>query len=83
LNLSGEDAVYQGESGDVAGLFFRQSSFAGLAIVQERSVVDVSELVKGEEELKLFSPMGCGFQTGAGTVAVLAKAGKVDSVVVM
>jgi len=54
-----------------------------LAIVKQRSVVDVSALLKNEDELKLFAPMGCGFQTGAGTVAVLANAGPTDSVVVM
>jgi len=83
LNVSGEEAVYAGRDGDVTGMFFGQSSFAGLAIVKQRSVVDVSALLKNEDELKLFAPMGCGFQTGAGTVAVLANAGPTDSVVVM
>lgn len=45
--------------------------------------MNVTDLVKDEEELKMFSPMGCGSQTGAETVSELAKAGKGDGVVVM
>jgi Zn-dependent alcohol dehydrogenase len=65
------------------GLFFGQSSFANLSIVQENSVIDVTDVVESEEELKLFAPMGCGFQAGAGTVTVLAGAGRESTVVVM
>jgi Zn-dependent alcohol dehydrogenase len=54
-------------------MFFGQSSFSRLAIVKETGVVDVTGSVT-KEELKLFAPMGCGFQTGAGTVSELAKA---------
>jgi Zn-dependent alcohol dehydrogenase len=51
--------------------------------VKEASVVNVKGLIRNEEELKLFAPMGCAFQTGAGTVINLAKATSEDSVVVM
>lgn len=51
--------------------------------MKANSVVNVSALVETEEELKMFSPMGCGFITGAGTVTELVNAGKGDSVVVM
>lgn len=67
----------------MAGQFFGQSSFANLSAVKEASIVNVKGLIKDEEELKLFAPMGCGFQTGAGTVTNLAKATSSDSVVVM
>jgi len=63
--------------------FFGQSSFASLAIVKECSVVNVSGLVKSDEELKMLSPMGCGFQTGVGTIDNLAEAKAKNSVVIL
>jgi Zn-dependent alcohol dehydrogenase len=83
LNMAGEKTTFQGAEGDVAGQFFGQSSFANLSAVKEASIVNVKGLIKDEEELKLFAPMGCGFQTGAGTVINLAKATSEDSVVVL
>ena len=83
LNIGGEKATFQVEGADVAGQFFGQSSFANLSAVKEASVVNVKGLIRDEEELKLFAPMGCGFQTGAGTVVNLAKATRDDRVVVM
>ncbi|MFC0330691.1 NAD(P)-dependent alcohol dehydrogenase [Paenibacillus sepulcri] len=44
--------------------FFGQSSFATYAIANERSVVKVDK----EIDLALLGPLGCGIQTGAGTV---------------
>ena len=78
-------AAAEGGGGDenVAGQFFGQSSFASLSVVKEASVVNVKGLIKSEEELKLFAPMGCGFQTGAGTVVNLAKGTSRDSVAVL
>jgi Zn-dependent alcohol dehydrogenase len=83
LNIAGEKATFKDTEGDVAGQFFGQSSFANLSAVKESSIVNVKGMVEGEDELKLFAPMGCGFQTGAGTVVNLAKATSEDSVVVM
>ena len=83
LNIAGEKTTFQGDGGDVAGQFFGQSSFASLTAVKEASVVNVKGLIKDEEELKLFAPMGCGFQTGAGTVVNLAKGTSQDSLVVL
>lgn len=40
-------------------------------------------MVHSKEELALFCPLGCGIQTGAGTVVSLGKAGPEDSVVIM
>ncbi|KAF2671834.1 NAD(P)-binding protein [Microthyrium microscopicum] len=52
------------------GQFFGQSSFSKLAVVHENSVVpcDVSE-----ESLAMMAPLGCGYQTGAGTVLNVLK----------
>ncbi|HJQ46986.1 MAG TPA: NAD(P)-dependent alcohol dehydrogenase [Amycolatopsis sp.] len=48
----------------LGGRFFGQSSFSAKAVVDERSVVKVS----GDVPLELVAPLGCGIQTGAGTV---------------
>lgn len=47
------------------GNFFGQSSFATYAIAHERNTVAVDKKLP----LKLLGPLGCGIQTGAGTVA--------------
>ena len=72
--------VYQvnGEK-PASGLFFGQSSFSSIALVRGTSVVNVEQSVKDEEELKLFAPMGCAYQTGAGAVTNIAGVGKKDS----
>jgi len=44
--------------------FFGQSSFATFAVADERNVVKVSK----EAPLELLGPLGCGIQTGAGSV---------------
>ncbi|KAH7176921.1 hypothetical protein EDB81DRAFT_707644, partial [Dactylonectria macrodidyma] len=86
-NYGGEDHVYASASTDTEnnfrGAFFGQSSFAELAVAKESSVVNVSHLIKDEEELKIFAPLGCGFQTGAGTVDNVAAATNKDTVVVL
>lgn len=82
-NLFNVPDVYQIKGGKLAGgLFFGQSSFSSIALVKGTSVVNVQELVKDEEELKLFAPMGCGYQTGAAAVTEIADAGNKDVVVV-
>lgn len=48
----------------VHGDFFNQSSFATHAIGQERGIVKVRK----DAPLELLGPLGCGIQTGAGTV---------------
>ncbi|MCJ1688406.1 MULTISPECIES: NAD(P)-dependent alcohol dehydrogenase [Rathayibacter] len=54
-----------GENGEaVSSHFFGQSSFATYANVVEESVVKVDENVP----LEHLGPLGCGFNTGAGTV---------------
>jgi Zn-dependent alcohol dehydrogenase len=84
VNYGGEQEVFRTADGsNAAGGFFGQSSFSSHAIVNEASVTTVSSLVKDEEELKLFAPFGCGFQTGVGTVEQLTGATEKDSIVVM
>jgi aryl-alcohol dehydrogenase len=57
----------------VSGHFFGQSSFATYAIARTRNVVKVDPAAP----LELLGPLGCGFQTGAGSVmrALAARAG--------
>lgn len=76
------DVYEQSNGGKAAGLFFGQSSFAKTAICKGTSALNVSQIVKDEEELKLFAPLGCGYQTGAGAVAELAKIDERDSIAV-
>ncbi|KAL4915268.1 chaperonin 10-like protein [Aspergillus aurantiobrunneus] len=63
--------------------FFGQSSFAEYTIAAEASVVNVSGLLQSDDELNLFAPLGCGFQTGMGAVANVADAGPDDVVMVL
>lgn len=67
---------------EVGGRFFGQSSFANFSVVRETSVVNATKLVKTKEELQLFSPLGCGIQTGCGTVINVAKATENDVLLV-
>lgn len=50
--------------GDVHGFFFSQSSFASHAIALESNTVKLPD----DADLSLVGPLGCGLQTGAGTV---------------
>ncbi|MBI5440308.1 MAG: NAD(P)-dependent alcohol dehydrogenase [Deltaproteobacteria bacterium] len=59
--LDGTNAL---ERSGVRGHFFGQSSFATHALATERNLVKVS----ADLPLELLAPLGCGLQTGAGTV---------------
>jgi D-arabinose 1-dehydrogenase-like Zn-dependent alcohol dehydrogenase len=48
----------------IGGRFFGQSSFAAHAVADQRSVVKVDD----DAPLDLLAPLGCGVQTGFGTV---------------
>ena len=65
------------------GSFFGQSSFANYSIVGEHSVVNVTDIVKDKNELALFAPLGCGIQTGSGTVLNVAKPTPDDSIAII
>lgn len=57
-------AFARADGSPVASHFFGQSSFAAHTIASARSVVKVADDV----DLALLGPLGCGIQTGAGTV---------------
>jgi len=74
-NLSGFRAdlttPMSGDGGEVvAGSWFGQSSFASHSLATERNVVKVDD----ELPLEQLGPLGCGLQTGAGSVLVAMKA---------
>ena len=85
LNLVGEAHAFHSADGKegIMGKFFGQSSFAKLSVVREESVLPAKHLIRNEEELKMFAPLGCGLQTGAGSVLNVAKATRDDSVAIL
>jgi aryl-alcohol dehydrogenase len=73
--LDGSNALHR--SG-VRGHFFGQSSFATHSLATERNLVKVSKNLP----LEVLSPLGCGLQTGAGTVINSLKVPKGASIAV-
>jgi len=73
--LDGSNALHR--SG-VRGHFFGQSSFATHSLATERNLVKVSKNLP----LELLAPLGCGLQTGAGTVMNSLKVAKGASLAV-
>ncbi|WP_339217911.1 NAD(P)-dependent alcohol dehydrogenase [Ornithinibacillus sp. FSL M8-0202] len=60
-----QDGTHRISQGDQeVSTFFGQSSFGTYAVSNERNVVKVDK----EVDLRLLGPLGCGIQTGAGTV---------------
>lgn len=53
----------------VSGHFFAQSSFSTYSLADERGATKVSDTA----DLSLLAPLGCGIQTGAGTVLNVLK----------
>lgn len=71
LNFSGTrpngEKTYHDENGkpsEVFGSFFQQSSFATYALSHETNTIKVDK----DLPLAMLAPLGCGVQTGAGTV---------------
>ncbi len=62
----------------VGGLFFGQSSFARVALANERNVVKVD----ADIPFALLAPLGCGVQTGFGSVTRSLKAEKGSAIAV-
>ncbi|MGO1949995.1 MAG: NAD(P)-dependent alcohol dehydrogenase [Mycobacteriaceae bacterium] len=60
----GTTTLQDSEGGDVRSNFFGQSSFATHAIAEERNVVVLPE----GAPVEIAGPLGCGIQTGTGTV---------------
>jgi aryl-alcohol dehydrogenase len=73
--LDGSNAL---QSNGVRGHFFGQSSFATYSLATERNVVKVSR----ELNLEVLAPLGCGIQTGAGTVLNSLKVSAGESIAV-
>ncbi len=73
--LDGSNALLR--SG-VRGHFFGQSSFATHSLATERNLVKVSR----DLDLELLAPLGCGLQTGAGTVMNSLKASRRQSIAI-
>ncbi len=61
--LDGSSAIHDGER-VVSSNFFGQSSFATHALAYERNVVKIDPALS----LSTYAPLGCGVQTGAGSV---------------
>jgi aryl-alcohol dehydrogenase len=64
--------------GDVSGHFFGQSSFATHSVANERNVVKVRD----DAPLELLGPLGCGVQTGAGSVINVLQAQAGESIAI-
>ncbi|MEI9963855.1 MAG: NAD(P)-dependent alcohol dehydrogenase [Caulobacteraceae bacterium] len=80
LNFSGQRPDGSHALCDHAGAalfdrFFGQSSFASLAVANQRNVVKVRK----DAPLEILGPLGCGVQTGAGAVLNALKVGAGDS----
>src|SRR5690349_16926384 len=60
----GSHALSTTDGGTVHDRFFAQSSFGTFAIANEANTVKV----RADAPLELLGPLGCGIQTGAGTV---------------
>jgi len=73
--LDGSNAY---EPSGVKGHFFGQSSFATHTLVTERNLVKVAN----DLPLELLAPLGCGLQTGAGTVLNSLKVPKGASIAI-
>lgn len=82
LNFSGRrpdgSATLRIAEGEVSGCFFGQSSFATYSVTHHRNVVRVP----GDVPLELMGPLGCGIQTGAGTVINVLRPGFASRLVV-
>jgi aryl-alcohol dehydrogenase len=73
--LDGSNAL---QRSGVRGHFFGQSSFATHSLATERNLVKVSK----DLPLEILSPLGCGLQTGAGTVINSLRVSKGASIAV-
>jgi aryl-alcohol dehydrogenase len=75
--LDGSVTMHRGEE-PVHGNFFGQSSFATHAIASVRNAVKVPT----DLPLELLGPLGCGFQTGAGSVFNVLDASAGEGIIV-
>lgn len=83
LNAVCIDRYFKGQDGkEIGAKFFGQSSYASLSIVDEKCIVSVKGIIKDDDELKLFSPLGCGLMTGSGAVINTARPTSEDTILV-
>ncbi|KAF6806969.1 putative alcohol dehydrogenase [Colletotrichum sojae] len=78
INFMGEPVFSDG----IGGRFFGQSSLAHHTVVSDKSVVNVAGLGLTREDLRILAPLGCGLQTGSGTVVNVAQAGPDDCITI-
>ena len=81
LNFHGDpsnESCGLSKDGQKLNTFFGQSSFAHYSLTSERNIIKVSK----EIPLEIVGPLGCGIQTGAGTIFNKLKPDPGSSVVV-
>lgn len=76
--LDGSTAL-SNSHGEVSGHFFGQSSFATYSVANQRNLVKVRQ----DAPLELLGPLGCGIQTGAGTVMNVLQPAPRDSMLII
>jgi aryl-alcohol dehydrogenase len=76
--MDGAVTVTDASGGAVAARWFGQSSFATHALATERNTVKIDR----DLPLELMAPLGCGLQTGAGTVLNVLRPSPGDSIAV-
>ena len=64
VRSDGSSAFSFQDGSKLHGHFFGQSSFSRLAVAQHNSIVKLPD----DACLELFAPLGCGLQTGAGSI---------------
>jgi aryl-alcohol dehydrogenase len=76
---SGEPGTFYDGENELHSHFFGQSSFANFTVSHQHNVIKVRQ----HAPLELLSVLGCGIQTGAGTVINALKARPGESIVVI
>lgn len=77
--LDGSTGVTDADGAEISSRWFGQSSFATHAITTERNTI----VVDASLPLELLGPLGCGIQTGAGSVLVAMDVRPESSIVVL
>jgi aryl-alcohol dehydrogenase len=75
--MDGTTTLSSGDE-EISGNFFGQSTFAGYAICSKNNAVKVDK----DLPLELLGPLGCGLQTGAGSVINVLKAKEGQSIAI-
>jgi aryl-alcohol dehydrogenase len=78
MRPDGSKSIHK-DGADISSNFFGQSSFATHALAYERNVVKLPEDIPFE----IAAPLGCGVQTGAGSVMIALDAAKGSSILIL